>query len=78
MDLLKAMGAIGLLSGLGETGHKGLRAERAGKEDFFGRETNLTVSGQLEGETYAMALGVPPLRLIWPASRKHVTVDPCG
>ncbi|NOT77263.1 MAG: asparagine--tRNA ligase [Cyclobacteriaceae bacterium] len=26
------------------------------KEDFFGRETNLTVSGQLEGETYAMAL----------------------
>jgi asparaginyl-tRNA synthetase len=27
------------------------------KEDFFGRETNLTVSGQLEGETYAMAMG---------------------
>lgn len=26
-------------------------------EDFFGRETNLTVSGQLEAETYAMALG---------------------
>lgn len=26
------------------------------KEDFFGRETNLTVSGQLEGETYALAL----------------------
>jgi asparaginyl-tRNA synthetase len=26
-------------------------------EDFFGKETNLTVSGQLEGETYAMALG---------------------
>jgi len=26
------------------------------KEDFFGRETNLTVSGQLEVETYAMAL----------------------
>ena len=25
--------------------------------DFFGRETNLTVSGQLEGETYAMGLG---------------------
>ncbi|MEI2422656.1 amino acid--tRNA ligase-related protein, partial [Arthrospira platensis SPKY2] len=23
------------------------------KEDFFGRETNLTVSGQLEAETYA-------------------------
>ena len=27
------------------------------KEDFFGRETNLTVSGQLEGELGAMALG---------------------
>jgi len=27
------------------------------KQDFFGRETNLTVSGQLEGETYAMGLG---------------------
>ena len=27
------------------------------KEDFFGRETNLTVSGQLEGETAALALG---------------------
>lgn len=27
------------------------------KQDFFGRETNLTVSGQLEGETFAMALG---------------------
>jgi asparaginyl-tRNA synthetase len=26
-------------------------------EDFFGKETNLTVSGQLEGETYALALG---------------------
>lgn len=26
-------------------------------EDFFGRETNLTVSGQLEGETYAMGIG---------------------
>lgn len=26
------------------------------KEDFFGRETNLTVSGQLEGETAALAL----------------------
>ena len=26
-------------------------------EDFFGKETNLTVSGQLEAETYAMALG---------------------
>ncbi len=26
------------------------------KEDFFGRETNLTVSGQLEVETYTMAL----------------------
>ncbi len=27
------------------------------KKDFFGRETNLTVSGQLEVETYAMGLG---------------------
>lgn len=27
------------------------------KEDFFGRLTNLTVSGQLEGETGALALG---------------------
>jgi len=27
------------------------------KQDFFGRETNLTVSGQLEAETYAMGLG---------------------
>jgi asparaginyl-tRNA synthetase len=26
-------------------------------KDFFGGETNLTVSGQLEGETYALALG---------------------
>ena len=27
------------------------------KEDFFGKEANLTVSGQLEGETYALGLG---------------------
>ncbi len=27
------------------------------KEDFFGAETNLTVSGQLEAETFAMGLG---------------------
>lgn len=27
------------------------------KEDFFGKQTNLTVSGQLEGELAAMALG---------------------
>ncbi|MBS1952445.1 MAG: Asparaginyl-tRNA synthetase [Cytophagales bacterium] len=27
------------------------------QQDFFGKETNLTVSGQLEGETYALALG---------------------
>jgi asparaginyl-tRNA synthetase len=27
------------------------------KEDFFGKQTNLTVSGQLEAETYAMSLG---------------------
>ena len=24
-------------------------------QDFFGKQTNLTVSGQLNGETYAMA-----------------------
>lgn len=27
------------------------------KDDFFGKKTHLTVSGQLEGETYACALG---------------------
>ena len=27
------------------------------KKDFFGKQTNLTVSGQLEGEAFAMALG---------------------
>nr|WP_321221707.1 asparagine--tRNA ligase [uncultured Psychroserpens sp.] len=27
------------------------------KKDFFGKESNLTVSGQLEAETYAMSLG---------------------
>ncbi len=27
------------------------------KEDFFGKESNLTVSGQLEAETYALGLG---------------------
>lgn len=27
------------------------------KKDFFGKETNLTVSGQLEGETFALSLG---------------------
>ncbi|WP_106144538.1 asparagine--tRNA ligase [Flagellimonas meridianipacifica] len=27
------------------------------EDDFFGKETNLTVSGQLEAETYAMGLG---------------------
>ena len=27
------------------------------KQDFFGKEVNLTVSGQLEAETYAMSLG---------------------
>ena len=27
------------------------------KQDFFGRETSLTVSGQLEGETFSMAFG---------------------
>jgi len=27
------------------------------KQDFFGKETNLTVSGQLEAEAYALGLG---------------------
>ena len=27
------------------------------RSDFFGKETNLTVSGQLEGELGALALG---------------------
>jgi asparaginyl-tRNA synthetase len=27
------------------------------EEDFFGKETNLTVSGQLEGEAVATAIG---------------------
>ena len=27
------------------------------KKDFFGKETNLTVSGQLEAESYALGLG---------------------
>ena len=37
-----------------------LRDERGALDftgDFFGKETNLTVSGQLEAETYAMAFG---------------------
>ena len=33
------------------------RGEVDHSKDFFGKETNLTVSGQLEGETYAMGLG---------------------
>lgn len=49
-------------------------------KDFFGRQTNLTVSGQLEAETYALALGkvytfgrrsapkTPTLRATWPSS----------
>ena len=32
-------------------------SQPSGEPDFFGKETNLTVSGQLEAETYAMALG---------------------
>ncbi len=38
-----------------------LKSDENGKldhsDDFFGKETNLTVSGQLEAETYAMSLG---------------------
>lgn len=36
---------------------KNEQGEVDSKEDFFGKTTNLTVSGQLEAETYAMALG---------------------
>jgi len=36
---------------LDDTGHPDF------KQDFFGKETNLTVSGQLEAEAYALALG---------------------
>ena len=32
-------------------------SQASDEPDFFGKETNLTVSGQLEAETYAMALG---------------------
>tara|TARA_R110002096_G_scaffold4493_3_gene20755 strand:- start:3286 stop:4662 length:1377 start_codon:yes stop_codon:yes gene_type:complete len=35
---------------------KGMAAKNAGELDFFGKPTYLTVSGQLEGETYACAL----------------------
>ena len=31
--------------------------KKTDESDFFGKETNLTVSGQLEAETYAMGLG---------------------
>ncbi|MGB3591775.1 MAG: asparagine--tRNA ligase [Nonlabens sp.] len=41
--------------------HKNLPLDQAGNvdytQDFFGKESNLTVSGQLEAETYAMGLG---------------------
>ncbi|TYA74508.1 asparagine--tRNA ligase [Seonamhaeicola marinus] len=41
--------------------HNNLPKTEEGKtdysKDFFGKETNLTVSGQLEAETYAMSLG---------------------
>ena len=33
------------------------QGEIDGSQDFFGKSANLTVSGQLEGETYAMAFG---------------------
>ncbi len=35
---------------------KGMAAKNAGELDFFGKPTYLTVSGQLEGETFACAL----------------------
>ena len=48
------------------------------KKDFFGRETNLTVSGQLEGETFAMALGKiytfgPPFRAENSNTSRHLS-----
>ena len=36
---------------------KGENGKVDNSKDFFGKTTNLTVSGQLEGETYAMGLG---------------------
>ena len=44
------------LDRLARTGAAGEAGEAAG-EDFFGRPTYLTVSGQMEAETYACALG---------------------
>ena len=35
---------------------KAMEADPEGKTDFFGKPTHLTVSGQLEGETFACAL----------------------
>ena len=48
------------------------------KEDFFGKETNLTVSGQLEGETFAMALGqiIRLVLLFEPKTRTHLVIWP--
>jgi asparaginyl-tRNA synthetase len=34
-----------------------LKGEEAGPQDFFGRKAGLTVSGQLQAEVYALALG---------------------
>jgi hypothetical protein len=43
-------------------------------EDFFGKETNLTVSGQLEGETFAIWVRYTPLDLhLEPKTRIHPT-----
>ncbi|MDZ4716395.1 MAG: asparagine--tRNA ligase [Cytophagales bacterium] len=44
------------------------------KEDFFGKETNLTVSGQLEVETYALALSETyTFGPTFPAENSHTT-----
>ena len=40
-----------------ETGYKTEDGKVDFSKDFFGKSANLTVSGQLEGETYAMAFG---------------------
>ena len=48
------------------------------KNDFFGKETNLTVSGQLEAETYSQGLGNvytfgPTFRAEKSKTRRHLT-----
>nr|GFC64973.1 asparagine--tRNA ligase, chloroplastic/mitochondrial [Tanacetum cinerariifolium] len=48
-------------------------------EDFFGKQTNLTVSGQLEGELAAMALGSGgEARAVVERDKLHIFVAPAG